>query len=143
MTPKVAIVGATTWGTALGIILARDGALVRLLARTRQEASQLNSERRNVRFLPHARFPDVLTVTSDAREAIALAELVIIAVPSDQFRPNVRSIREEIAPDAIVLSATKGLELPAGERMSQVLRQELPTHLHSNVCVLSGPQPGP
>ena len=112
---------------------------MRLLARTRQEASQLNSERRNVRFLPHARFPDVLTVTSDAREAIALAELVIIAVPSDQFRPNVRSIREEIAPGAIVLSATKGLELPAGERMSQVLRQELPPHLHSNVCVLSGP----
>ena len=135
----MAIVGATTWGTTLGIILAREGVPVCLLARTREEADELNSQRRNRRFLPDARFPDALTVTSDGREAVAPAELVIIAVPSHQLRPNTRSIREEIAPDAIILSATKGLELPAGERMSQVLEQELPPHVHSSVCVLSGP----
>lgn len=135
----MAIVGTTTWGTTLGIILAQEGVPVCLLARTREEAYELDSQRRNRRFLPDARFPDALTITSEGREALAPAELVIIAVPSHQLRPNTRSIREEIAPDAIILSATKGLELPAGERMSQVLEQELPPHVHSSVCVLSGP----
>ena len=139
MTQKVAIIGATTWGTTLGIILARNKVPVSLWARTQEEAAELNSKRRNRRFLPNVPFPKTLTVTSDVEEAVTPADLVIIAVPSHQFRHNIQRIRDGIAPGAIILSAAKGLELPAGDRMSQVLQQELPLRFHSSICVLSGP----
>jgi glycerol-3-phosphate dehydrogenase (NAD(P)+) len=136
---KVAVVGATTWGTTLGIILARNNVPVSLLVRTPAEADELESQRRNSRFLPDVAFPDGLSVTNHMEKAIAPAGLIIIAVPSERLRQNIRVIRDSIAPGAIILSATKGLELPLGRRMSQVLKEELPHNLHSGICVLSGP----
>ena len=139
MTTKVAIIGTTTWGTTLGVILARTGVPVSLLARTTGEADELNSQRRNHRFLPEILFPESLTVTSDVEEGVTPADLVVLAVPSHHLRENIRSIALGIAPGAAILTATKGLELPSGKRMSQVIREELPAHLHSSICALSGP----
>ena len=139
MTNKVTIVGTTTWGTTLGIILGRNDVPVTLWARTEAEANELNSQRRNARFLPDAPFPDRLQVSGEAEDALGSADLVILAVPSHQLRSNVKNIRDSISPGTIILSAAKGLELPGGERMSQVLEQELPSHLHASICALSGP----
>ena len=139
MTQRVAIVGTTTWGTTLGIILARENVPVKILARTPAEAAELNAKRQHQRFLPGVVFPGTLSVGSDVEDAVSSSDLVIIAVPSHQVRQNIKSIRDGIAPETIILSASKGLELPTGDRMSQVLEQELPPHLHSGICVLSGP----
>ncbi len=139
MDQKIAVVGATTWGTTLGIILARKNIPASLWARTPAEAAELDSQRRNARFLPDVVFPEAFSVTSHIEKAITPAGLIIIAVPSERLRHNIRIIRDGIAPGTIILSATKGLELPAGQRMSQVLKEELPPHLHSGICVLSGP----
>ena len=133
------IIGATTWGTTLGILLAQNKIPVVLLARTEAEAQVLASQRRNSRFLPDTPFPDCLSVTSQPECALQQAELVVIAVPSDRLRENVLRIKAHLRADAIVLSATKGLELPAASRMSQVLEEELPAESHAGICVLSGP----
>lgn len=139
MDGRVAVVGATTWGTALGIILARKNLSVSLLTRTPKEATEIGSQRENSRFLPGVPFPDTLSVTDGIGESIPAAQLIIIAVPSHRFRDNVQAIRAGIAPGAIILSAAKGLELPQGKRMSQVLEEELPAALHPGICALSGP----
>ena len=139
MSDQAAIIGATTWGTALGILLAQNDVPVTLLARTEAEAQTLSSQRRNARFLPDSPFPDLLTVTSDSESALGKANLVVIAVPSDRLRENVQRIKSHLQPGVILLSATKGLELPTARRMSQVLEDELPAGLHSGICVLSGP----
>jgi glycerol-3-phosphate dehydrogenase (NAD(P)+) len=139
MNDKVAVVGTTTWGTTLAIILAQKNIPVTLLSRTSQEAEELNLRRGNPRFLPGIAFPENLAVASDVEEAIASAHLVIIAVPSDRFRQNVQRIRDCVPARAIILSVAKGLELPAGKRMSQVLEEELAPDLHPGICVLSGP----
>ena len=139
MNAKVAIIGTTTWGTTLGIILARNNVSVSLLARTAQEATELNSQHRNPRFLPEVPFPQSLNVASDVEEAVTPADLVVIAVPSHRLRENIQRIRDGIAPGATILSATKGLELPTGIRMSEVIKEELPSHLHASICALSGP----
>ena len=139
MDSKVAIIGATTWGTALGIILARKGLRVSMVARTEAEAQQLQSDRRNARFLPDVPFPDLLTVTADPAEALSSAAPAILAVPSHSLRDNIRAIRESITPGAAILSAAKGLELPGGKRMSQVLEEELSADFHSAICAISGP----
>ena len=139
MIGQAAIIGATTWGTTLGILLAQNGVPVSLLTRSEPEAQTLTSQGRNARFLPDAPFPDSLSVTSQPESALRQSSLVIIAVPSNRMRENVQRIESHLQPGSIILSATKGLELPTAQRMSQVLEDELPANLHSGICVLSGP----
>ena len=133
------IVGTTTWGTTLGVVLARQGTPVTLLARTEAESRLLAVDRRNSRFLPETDFPDSLHVTADPAEAVSAAVIVILAVPSHNLRQNARQMAGYFSSGAIVVSAAKGLELPGGHRMSEVLAEELPVNLHAGICALSGP----
>ena len=139
MIETAAIVGTTTWGTTLGIILARNDVPTTILARTLAEADLLNSHRENRRFLPGISFPEPLTVGSEPGQVVGGADLVILAVPSERFRQNVRWIAHALSPDATVVSASKGLELPDAYRMSQILEEELPPSMHEAICVISGP----
>ena len=139
MSVQTAVIGATTWGTTLGILLAQNDVPVTILARTQAEAETLASQGRNTRFLPDAPFPDRLSVTGEPESALKQSDLVIIAVPSDRLRENVQRIKPHLRAGAIVLSATKGLELPTARRMSQVMQDELPADFHEDICVLSGP----
>ena len=134
-----AVVGATTWGATLAILTARAGVPVRLLCRTAGEADELRRAGELTRRLPNVPFPPSLSPEHDPRSALRDARLVIVAVPSDRFRENLRRIADRIPADAVVLSVTKGLELPAGLRMSEVLAQELPHHPPERIAALSGP----
>ena len=136
---QVGVVGTTSWGTTLAIILARRGLDVRLWARTEEEATQLRAQGQNTKFVPGADFPPSLTVTALIDEAFQDAGLVIIAVPSGTLRENVRKVRESLRDSTVLVSGTKGLELGTGKRMSQVLEEELPSSMHSCICALSGP----
>ena len=61
---------------------------VTLLARSEAEAQDLNAQRQHSRFLPGVPFPESLTVSSDVDGAVSTAELIVLAVPSEHFRPN-------------------------------------------------------
>ena len=86
MTTAAVIVGTTTWGTTLGIILARKGVPVTILARTPEEADRLNQQRENRRLLPGIWFPESLAVDGDVEKTVGGADLMVLAVPSEQFR---------------------------------------------------------
>ena len=135
---RAAIVGSATWGTTLGIVLARNNVDVLLLCRSEAEAAEMLAKRENARFLPGVGFPDTLTPTA-SKESLVDADLIIFAVPSGTLRRNVREVRDLLKESTIVVSAAKGLELESGKRMSQVLQEELPLGLGNGVCVLSGP----
>ena len=135
----VGVLGTTSWGTTLAIIMARRGHRVTLWARTPEEARLLQRDRENKRLLPGFPFPPSLQVSSSEDDAFGHARLVISAVPSKSARANVRRVRDALPRDALVVSATKGLEVSTGLRISQVVREELPESLHSRICVLSGP----
>ena len=107
--PKVGIVGTTSWGTTLGVIIARQGVDVSIWARTEAEARALQSARENARFLPGVSFPKSLSVSASQCEALSDADLVLIVVPSRSFRENARRVRDSIPLNAVVVSATKGL----------------------------------
>lgn len=93
----------------------------------------------HTRRLPGVPFPESLKPEHELGLALGDARLVIVAVPSDRFRQNLRSVAESLPSDAVVLSVTKGLELPTGLRMSQVVAQELPQLSPDGFAVLSGP----
>jgi glycerol-3-phosphate dehydrogenase (NAD(P)+) len=136
---KIGVVGTTSWGTTLAIIIAREGVEVGLWARTTEEESLLRDAGENRRFLSGVPFPPGLEVSASKDQALGDAQLVIMAVPSSSLRANLREIRDSVGDHAIAVSATKGLELGTGKRMSQILEEELPSSPSLGICALSGP----
>jgi len=137
MRPEVAVVGATSWGTTLAVVLARTGVPTALVTRTPEEADALDRERENRRLLPGVRIPEGVLIAPLRPEALEGAWLVVLAVPSRTMRENARRLAPLLRRGQAVLSASKGLEADTGLRMSQVLAQELPPG--TPLAVLSGP----
>jgi len=136
---RVGIAGTTSWGTTLAILSARAGQEVSLWARTEDEAERLRADGENHRFLPGVPLPDGITVTSSADDAFGDVEVALIVVPSRTLRANARAIGSHISSSAVVVSATKGLELGTGKRMSEMLAEELPEQFVDKICCMSGP----
>ncbi len=82
MPPRIAVLGAGSWGTALAILLARNGAVVSLWARDAAQATTMQATRRNPRYLPDAVLPEQLVVGSDLAAAVAGCDLVLVVTPS-------------------------------------------------------------
>ncbi|MFC1871114.1 NAD(P)H-dependent glycerol-3-phosphate dehydrogenase [Chloroflexota bacterium] len=138
--PKIAIIGATTWGTTLGVVLARKKVQVKLWARTEREATELRNAGPNLALPPGVTFPpEFLSITSSISEALPHADAVIMAVPSQTMRHNIQLVAGYLKRWMLVISAAKGLELGTNKRMSQVIAEEIGTQLRSRICVLSGP----
>ena len=133
----VAVVGTTTWGTTLAMVMARRGVDVRLLSRTDGEADALESAR-ELPHLPGHVFPNSLRTTADWGAGLQGAAAVLFVVPSHTMRENARRAAPHLVGDAIVVSGSKGLERGTGKRMSVVLAEELP-HAAERLCALSGP----
>ena len=139
MMSRVGVVGSTSWGTTLAILIAREGRQVQLWTRTKDEASRLEIDRENRHFLPGTPFPPSLHVTSSSIAAFGYADLVLFVVPSSTLRHNARKIANSVSKSAVIVSATKGLEVKTGKRMSEILAEELPSEVIRNICALSGP----
>jgi glycerol-3-phosphate dehydrogenase (NAD(P)+) len=137
--PKVAIIGTTTWGITLGVVLAAKRAEVRLWARTEDEVARLlNSEFPSESF-NGITLPSRLSITSSLEEALAGTRAVIMAVPSQSMRRNIKLVSPHLDSSMLIVSAAKGLELETNLRMSQVIAEEISPDFHPNICVLSGP----
>ena len=137
--PKIAIIGTTAWGKTLGVMLAHKGLQVRLWARTESEATKLRNDGPNPTQVPDVPFPPQLSITSALNEALADVKAVILAVPSQTMRQNMRLVAAHLKGSTLIISAAKGLEIGSGKRMSQVIAEEIDPHFWPNICVLSGP----
>jgi len=137
--PKIAIIGTTSWGKTLGVVLANKGLQVRLWARTEQEATELSTARPNPSSPDDITFPPQLSITSLLSEALAGIEAVILAVPSQSMRQNIRLVAGYLDESVLIMSAAKGLEVGSNKRMTQVIADEVSPNFQANICVLSGP----
>jgi glycerol-3-phosphate dehydrogenase (NAD(P)+) len=137
--PKVAIVGTTAWGITLGVVLARKNLDVRLLARTQEEASGLQSAGYRSGTISGVLFPDKLSISHSLPDVFSGASAAILAVPSQSVRRNLKQIASYLNGSMLIVNAAKGIELETNKRMSEVITEELPADCHPNICVLSGP----
>lgn len=133
--PSSIIFGAGSWGTALAVHLANAGHSAQLWGRDVDLVTAMRTERRNETYLPGIELPPLVEPVSDI-EAAGEARFAVFAVPSHGLRAVAKSAARVLAPGAIVISATKGLEEGSLDRMSEVLAEELPGH---PVVALSGP----
>jgi glycerol-3-phosphate dehydrogenase (NAD(P)+) len=135
---RVAVVGTGAWGTTLAAMLAHAGREVCLWARSEKEALALSASRENKRFLPDIPLPESLAITSSLEQALDSCVMLMMVVPAQTMRENLRRVRPFLHQDTILLSAAKGLETETGLRMSEVIAEELSCD-QERICVLSGP----
>ncbi|WP_018351029.1 NAD(P)H-dependent glycerol-3-phosphate dehydrogenase [Longispora albida] len=139
---KAVVLTAGSFGTTIAKVLADAGRHVTLWARRPEVASLINTRHENPDYLPGIVLPDNLVATSDAEEALAGAELVVLGFPAQTLRENLVAIRHLIPPDATLLSLAKGIEVGTGLRMSQVIEEAAQVD-PSRICVLTGPNLAP
>lgn len=139
MTMRIAVIGAGSWGTALAVLLgASDKAEVRLWARDAELIRALAETRQNIRYLPDVALPEIVAPTTDLAAAVSEADFVALAVPCGAVRAVSLAIAPALAPNAILISAAKGLETGTGQRMSEVIAEAIPG-ASERIVALSGP----
>ena len=135
---KIAVIGTTSWGITLSMLMAGKGMEVRLWARTLREANKLRKKGTD-RF-PDITIPKEITITHQIKEALDDVEALILAVPSATMRQNISRAANHLGKSTIIISASKGLEIGSNKRMSEVIAEEINPRFAPNICVISGPQ---
>lgn len=129
---KVTVLGSGSWGTALTILLARNGHSVRLLGRNEEEIASLARLRENLQYLPGFAIPQEVEfgLLDHSPEE---NDMTVVAVPSNAVRDVVREVA---GAHPLVVVCAKGLEPITAKLMAQVVQEVLP---EAEVGVLSGP----
>lgn len=136
---KICVLGAGSWGTALAILLSRNGAEVYLWGRSEDGIEDIKIDRENLRFLPGAAMPASIVPTTDIEGSLKGAALVVLAVPSQAVRQVSENIKGLLEPGATLVNVAKGLEIATTMRMSQVVEDVLGVQIRERYGVLSGP----
>jgi len=135
----VAVVGAGSWGTALAKVLTERGHQVALWARTEEHAAQIEKARENAQYLPGVKLGASLSATGDLGQAVSQKRFVVSVTPSHTVREVMGRAAPSLDAEAIVISASKGIENDSLATMEEVLKEVLPGRLGGRLAILSGP----
>lgn len=136
MSKKIAIIGDGGWGTALGLTLFRNGHQVRIWGPFAETIDGIRATGENRDFLPGVKLPAGLEWTADRAEAMAEAEVVVLAMPTKYFKTVLTSFVAWIPASAQVVSVAKGLDGSDNRRMTEVAADLLKS---GPIAALSGP----
>jgi glycerol-3-phosphate dehydrogenase (NAD(P)+) len=136
---KIGILGAGSWATALSVLLAQKGFLVKMWSILPEQAEEINKTRENRGFLPGVIIPPGVEVFLDLEQTLRGAEAVIFGVPSHAFRQVVRNSMPYLPGGAVLVNVAKGIEEESLCRLSQALAQEAGRDIMERFVVLSGP----
>ena len=135
---RACVFGTGSWGTAFALVLADAGTDVVMWGRRTELCQAIDQNRRNPDYLPDIELPATVRATTDSEEATAGADLVILAVPSQTLRENLRLWVPVLPSDVPLVSLMKGIELGTAKRMSEVIA-EVAGAPPERVAVVSGP----
>lgn len=135
---QIAVMGAGSWGTAFAIVLADAGNTVHLWGRRAELCDAINEKHENVDYLPGIELPEAISACPDPAVALEGADVVVLAVPSQQLRANLEQWADAIPDTAILVSLMKGVELGTHNRMSEVIADVTGADA-GRIAVISGP----
>ena len=136
---RIAVIGAGNWGTGLAIMAARGGHDVTVWSRNAAVIASINDTHTNSAYLMGATIPESVRATGNIGEALQRAELIILAAPSHATREILEGMRALLPAGSIIVSATKGIEIETGKRISQVVADVLSEGAAQRFVCLSGP----
>jgi glycerol-3-phosphate dehydrogenase (NAD(P)+) len=135
---KIAVLGSGAWGTALAKLLADKGNEVLLFGQDAR-CESINTKHINEVFYPDVLLPENLTFTTDLGKAIAGKELLLFSVPSAAYREVAKKVSALVSQKVHIVSTAKGFDPSSFERLSAVLREEIPEALRYPIVTLIGP----
>jgi glycerol-3-phosphate dehydrogenase (NAD(P)+) len=130
------VLGSSTMGTALGTAVASAGRACVVWSADAELVRGIDESHRNPRHFSDQLLPPSLAATASLEDAVATAELAMVAARSDGVRALAQRFAAFVSPELVLLSATTGPEPPTTKRMSQLLEEETP-------ALLVGSIPGP
>jgi len=136
---KIAVIGAGSWGTTLANLLAEKNFPVTLWCYEKDLAERMRNTGINDLYLPGITLSKNLRIFDNIDLAVADSAFVVFVTPSQVTRQVLRQTVNSLAGDAIIVSASKGIENDSLQLLSQVFDQELPKALKQRIVFLSGP----
>lgn len=134
---QIGILGAGSWGTALGMHLARRGHRVRLWDIDEAHVATVQANRSNERFLPGIEFPERLDISADLEQVCAASQHLLIVTPSHAFAETLERIQSWLTADSGLAWATKGFEPGSARLLHEVARDVLGTDMP--LALITGP----
>lgn len=133
---EVGIIGAGSWGTALSLLLYKNGNQVTVWSALENEIQMLKEEREQKDKLPGVKLPEDMIFTTDLEEAIKGKDVLVLAVPSPFTRSTSAKMKPYVKDGQIIVNVAKGIEETTLMTLSEIIEEEIP---QANVAVLSGP----
>ena len=133
---KVHVLGAGSWGTALSLLLHKNGHQVKLWSALADEVKLLREKREHPSKLPGVHIPEEVEITDDLEVCLRDPDVVVLAVPSPFTRSTAKQIAPLVNKGQIIVNVAKGVEEKTLMTLSEIISEEIPD---ANVCVLSGP----
>jgi len=132
---KIAIIGSGSWGTALGIYLAKRGKMINIWSFDDEEKNLIN-EQRKCKFLPEVEIPENIKCSTNIEEVVTGAGIIIHVTPSKFTRETIKKYKNYITENQILIMCSKGFEASTLLPLNKVVEEELPNIKYAN---LSGP----
>ena len=132
----ISIIGAGSWGTALSVVLHKNGHKITIWSALAPEIEMLKEKHEQAEKLPGVILPDDIMFTTDLKEAIVGKEFLILAVPSVFTRSTAKSMAGYVTEGQIIVCVAKGIEEDTLMTISDVTEQEIPC---ADVAVMCGP----
>jgi len=136
---RVCVIGGGSFGTAMAQLLAGKGYETRVWMREPELVKDVNEKHENTRYMAGFTLAPTLSATTVLAEALAEAELVVHATPSQTARAVMKDAAPNIPLHVPIISVAKGIENGTLMTMTEVLEEALPEPYHPYIGVLSGP----
>ena len=132
----ISIIGAGSWGTALSVVLHKNGHKITIWSALAPEIEMLKEKHEQAEKLPGVILPDDIMFTTDLKEAIEGKDMLVLAVPSPFTRSTAKAMSPFVAEGQLIVSVAKGIEENTLMTLSEIIMEEIP---QCEVAVLCGP----
>ena len=136
---RIGVIGAGSWGTTLANLLAKKGFTTALWVYEEELIPSIATRKENHLYLPGIELDGKIVPTCSLQEACHNKDIILNVTPSQIVRQILQQIRDYLSPQAVLISASKGIENTTLLTMSEVIREVLSLHDGSRIAVLSGP----
>ena len=133
---KISVIGAGSWGTALALLLHKNGHEVNVWSIMEDEIKMLTEKREHASKLPGVKLPEDMSFTTDMEASLQDKDMIVLAVPSPFTRSTAHTMCPFVKEGQLIVNVAKGVEEKTLMTLSDIIEEEIP---QANVAVLSGP----
>ena len=136
---NITILGAGSFGTALGKLLAENGHDVLIWSHSSRTVDSINQERVNKKYLPGFELPQNMQATGDIQKALVAPEIILVVIPTQVLRENLEQCKNFIGPKVPLVVCSKGIEMGTHQLVFEIMLDVLGNSYRDQLFFLSGP----